>query len=151
MRAADVMTAPAVTVPAATPVPTAAALLASHGFTAAPVLDGEGHLIGIVTEADLARNRIRPEGWPEQGAGLPGTVGEVMTRAPLAMRPEDDLADVVTLMLDAPIRSVPIVDDGVVVGVVTRRDVLRVVARGELTSAEVRARRPLPTRSGGSR
>lgn len=141
MRAADVMCAPAITVPATTPVAAAAALLASHGFTAAPVLDGERHLIGIVTEADLTRNRVRPEQWPEPARGLPGTVGEVMTRAPLVMRPEDDLADVVTLMLDAPIRSMPIVDDGVVVGVITRRDILRVVARGELTSAEVRVRR----------
>jgi CBS domain-containing protein len=57
------------------------------------------------------------------------------------MRPEDDLADVVALMLDAGLRSVPIVDDGKLVGIVTRRDVLRVVARRELTSDDVSRRR----------
>jgi CBS domain-containing protein len=57
------------------------------------------------------------------------------------MRPEDDPADVVALMLDARIRTVPIVDDGELVGIVTRRDVLRVVARRELTSDDVTARR----------
>jgi CBS domain-containing protein len=56
------------------------------------------------------------------------------------MRPEDDPADVVALMLDARIRTVPIVDDGELVGIVTRRDVLRVAARRELTSDDVTAR-----------
>ena len=140
VKASDVMSSPAITVPTAAPVPAVAALLASHGFTAAPVLDDGGHLVGIVTEADLVRDRIRPEGWPAAPArGV--TVAEVMTGTPLAMRPEDDLADVVSLMLDGHVRSVPIVDDGRVVGVLSRRDVLRVVARGELSSEEVRERR----------
>ena len=69
------------------------------------------------------------------------TVQEVMTAAPAAMRPDDDLADVVALMLDAGLRSVPIVDDGELVGIVTRRDVLRVVARRELTSDDAARRR----------
>ena len=64
-----------------------------------------------------------------------------MTPAPAAMRPEDDLADVVALMLDARLRSVPIVEDGKLVGIITRRDVLRVVARRELTSEDVSRRR----------
>lgn len=138
MRAIDVMTSPVIAVRPETPVQAAAALLASHGFTAAPVVDAEGALLGIVTEADLMRGRVRPEGWP---AVPEATVGTVMTGSPLVMRPEDDLADVVTLMLDAPVRTVPIVDEGRLVGIVSRRDVLRVVARGELSSQAVRERR----------
>lgn len=61
--------------------------------------------------------------------------------SPAAMRPEDDLADVTALMLDARLRSVPIVEDGELVGILTRRDVLRVVARRELTSDDVFRRR----------
>jgi predicted CoA-binding protein len=68
-----------------------------------------------------------------------------VTPAPRSVRPEDDLADVVALMLDSGVRSVPLVDDGVLVGIVSRRDVLRCVARHELTSLDVRQRR------GGSR
>ncbi|MEK6439054.1 CBS domain-containing protein [Pseudonocardia sp. T1-2H] len=142
MKADDVMSQPVITVRPMTPVPEAAALLASHGFTAAPVVDDQGRLIGIVTEADLVRHQIRPEGWPARSGG--NTVGEVMTGSPLALRPVDDLADVVSLMLDARVRSIPIVeDDGELVGIVSRRDVLRVVARREQTSAEVRSRRGL--------
>ena len=60
------------------------------------------------------------------------TVEQMMTSAPTTMRSGDDLADVVTVMLDARIRSIPIVDDGELVGIVTRRDVLRLVARREV-------------------
>lgn len=148
MKASDLMSSPAITVPVSAPVTAVAALLASHGFTAAPVLDEQGHLAGIVTEADLLRDRIRPEGRPatEGAAGRP--VAEVMTGTPMAMRPDDDLADVVLLMLDGHVRSVPVIDDGAVVGVLSRRDVLRVIARGELSSEQVRERRGLPTGAG---
>jgi CBS domain-containing protein len=140
MRVRDVMTTPAVSVPLRTPLGAAAALLVAHGFTGAPVVDDEGRLVGIVTEADLVRGQIPPDGWA--GAQPPNPpVVEVMTPTPLAMRPEDDLSDVVATMLDARLRTLPIVDDGVLVGVLSRRDVLRCVARRELTSAQVRARR----------
>ncbi|GAA2865039.1 hypothetical protein GCM10010472_22960 [Pseudonocardia halophobica] len=144
LRADDVMSSPVITVRTGTPVAPAAALLAAHGFTAAPVVDENGRLLGIVTEADLVRDRFRPEGWPERRT--PEVVDEVMSGTPAMMRPEDDLADVVSLMLSAHVRSVPIVDDGDLVGIVTRRDALRVIAREEHSAEEVRRRRDLPER-----
>ena len=140
MKARDVMTSPVITLRPDAPVHAAAALLCAHGFTAAPVVDACGLLAGIATEADLMRDRITPEGWVLQQEQAP-TVGDVMTPAPTTMRSEDDLAEVVATMLDARLRSVPIVDDGKLVGIVTRRDVLRVVARRELTSDAVSRRR----------
>jgi CBS domain-containing protein len=140
MRARDVMTSPVITLRPDTPVRAAAALLCSHGFTAAPVVDAGGELVGIASEAELVRGRIVPDGSVVPPEPDP-TVEQVMTPAPATMRPEDDLADVVALMLDARSRSVPIVDAGALVGIVTRRDVLRVVARGELTSQDVSRRR----------
>jgi CBS domain-containing protein len=143
MRARDVMTSPVITLRPDAPVQAAAALLCSHGFTAAPVVDAGGGLVGIASEADLVRGRIIPDGSAVAPEPDPA-VGEVMTPAPATMRPEDDLADVVALMLDARLRSIPIVDDGKLVGIVTRRDVLRVVARRELTADDVfRRRHPL--------
>ena len=140
MLARDVMSSPVITLRPEVPAHLAAALLVSHGFTGAPVVDGEGQVVGIATEADLVRGRFRPEGWETDTAPEP-TVGEVMTGSPLEMRPADDLADVVSLMLDAGIRTVPIVEDGELVGVITRRDVLRVVADRELASDDMRRRR----------
>jgi CBS domain-containing protein len=127
MLAKDVMSSPVITLRPDVPANAAAALLVSHGFTGAPVVDPARRLIGIATEADLVRGRVLPDGWPA-GAGPEPTVGEVMTPAPIAMQPDADLADVVSLMLDQGIRLVPIVEDGDLVGVVSRRDVLRVIA-----------------------
>ncbi|HSL09286.1 MAG TPA: CBS domain-containing protein [Pseudonocardiaceae bacterium] len=151
MKARDVMSSPVITVRPDTPVRAVAALLASHGYTAAPVVDA-GRIIGIVTEANLMRGQIPPEGWLRPGTWdkpIPQTVREVMTGAPVGMQPDADLTDLVSLMLETGIRSMPILDDGQLVGIVSRRDVLRVVARGELTSEDVwRRRAGLPNGAG---
>jgi CBS domain-containing protein len=60
-----------------------------------------------------------------------------MTPPPTTMPPDADLANVVARVLDDGIRSVPIVEDGRVVGAVSGRDALRVVANRELTSEDV--------------
>ncbi len=138
MLARDVMSSPVITLRPDTPVYAAAALLISHGFTAAPVVTAEGDVAGIATEADLLRGRV-------DGAHPERTVGALMDSSPLVVAPDDDLADVVTLMLDREVRTVPVVDSGRLVGIVTHRDVLRCVARRELTPAEVWRRRMAPT------
>jgi CBS domain-containing protein len=140
MKARDVMTSPVVTVSPAMSVPAVAALLESRGFTAAPVVDAAGQLVGIVSEADLVRSPVVPDWWQVQREPDP-TVEQVMTSEPTTMRSGDDIADVAAVMLDARVRSIPIVDDGELVGIVTRRDVLRLVARRELIFQEVTARR----------
>ncbi len=141
MRTREVMSHPVTTVAPETPVRTAAAMLAAHGFTAVPVVDAHRRLVGIVTEADLVDGQVfevsaRTPRWDEQP-----TVRDVMTPEPLTARPDDDIAAVVAEMLDARVRSMPVVDHGELVGIVSRRDVLRLVAAGELTSAAVWMRR----------
>jgi CBS domain-containing protein len=140
MKARDVMTSPVITLGLDTPVPVAAELLYSHGFTGAPVVDADEQLVGIVAEADLMRSPVVPDWWQIQRQPDP-TVEEVMNSAPAAMHPDDDLADVVALMLGSRIRSVPVVADSKVVGIVTQRDVLRAVARRELILGDRTARR----------
>lgn len=143
MKAQDVMSSPVITLRPDTPVMAASALLASHGFTAAPVVDDQRRVIGIVTEADLIRDQIPPEGWPphavQDRSRTP--IRAVMTPTPASVTPASDVAELVTLMLGSRIRSLPVVDDGELVGIVSRRDVLRAVARGELTSEDVWRRR----------
>ena len=136
MKARDVMSRPAIFVRTRVPVDVAAALLVAHGFTAAPVLDDDDRLVGLVTETDLVGGPPEPDdGLPEE---LPQpTVGEVMTEAVVTARPDDELVDVVAAMLDASARSVPVVDDGRLVGVLTGRDVLRLVAHGTLAPGDV--------------
>jgi CBS domain-containing protein len=133
MRARDVMSSPVVFLRPHVPADVAAALLVAHGFTAAPVVDDDGRVIGIATEKDLVRGRIVPDGWTAD-AGPEPVVAVVMTHDPICVGPDDDLAGIVSVMFDYGIRSVPIVDDGRLVGIVSRRDVLRLVASGEAAS-----------------
>jgi CBS domain-containing protein len=148
MRARDIMTSPVVTVRADIPVKEAAALLAARGFTALPVVDGDDRLIGIVTEADLVRDRIPRDPRhlvhvdvpPEQLPSRP-TVGEVMSTPVTTMGPGADVVDLCTALLEAGRRSMPIVDGSRLVGIVTRRDLVRVVGREDTAIArDVRRR-----------
>jgi CBS domain-containing protein len=142
MRARDIMTAPVTTVRPETPLKEAAAMLAGNGFTALPVVDGEDRLVGIATEADLVRDRVPrdPRALCHPGEELPTvattTVGEVMTTAVVAMSPGTDVAVLAKALLDAGYRSMPIVDGSRVVGIVTRRDIVRVIARDDHTIAD---------------
>ena len=136
MRAGDIMSRPVIRVAPETTVEDAAGVLVENGFSALPVVDG-GRLVGIVTEADLVAGRV-----PEGDASAPsahraGLVGALMTRDPITRLPDSDVADVVGEMLDRRLRVIPIVDEGALVGILTRRDVLRCVAQGRLTSADV--------------
>lgn len=147
MRARDIMTAPVITVRPETSVKAAAALLAEHGFTALPVLDGNDRLVGIVTEADIVRDRVpldprtllhvdRPDAVP-----VTTTVGEVMTTPVVTMGPGTDVAMLGKALLESGYRSVPIVEGLVVVGIVTRRDIVRAIARDDdMIAADVRHR-----------
>ena len=143
MRARDIMSSPVTTVRPGTPIKEAAALLAANGFTALPVVDENDALIGIATEADLVRDRIprdpralcHPGGTATEVRPVTTTVGEVMTTAVTAMGAGADVAVLARALLDAGHRSMPIVDGSRVVGIVTRRDIVRVIARDDATIA----------------
>jgi CBS-domain-containing membrane protein len=149
MRARDVMSSPVVTVTTGTTVKQAAELLAGNGFTALPVLDDDEQLIGIVTEADLvhdrfprdARYRSAHPDYHSAPSAPTATVGDVMTSPVIGMGAGTDVVDLVTVMLDDRLRSIPIVDGSTVVGIVTRRDLLRVLARDDNEiAADIRRR-----------
>lgn len=134
MRVAEIMSAPVVTVPSGMPIKQAARLLVERDISAAPVVDGD-ELVGIVAEADVMqvelhedpRRHVRPDATPP--GPVPATVAEVMTHEVFVVPPDADVADVAKHMLDRRLRSVPIVDGGNLVGIVSRRDVLKVLLR----------------------
>jgi CBS domain-containing protein len=138
MRAKDLMTYPVITVRPETPAKEAARLLASHGFTALPVVDVDDVVVGIVSEADLIRGRILPDprsliddnpaAPPEPAAP---TVAGVMTADPVVVALTVDAVAVAKLMLDRHLRTLPVVDEGRLTCIVTRRDLLRTIARDD--------------------
>ncbi|MEV8438742.1 CBS domain-containing protein [Actinosynnema sp. NPDC051121] len=135
MRARDIMTSPVITVSSTEPLREAAALMTAHGFTALPVVDG-GRLVGIVTEADLLRGRYGAV--PE---ALDAPVAEVLTTPVYGMDPAAPAELLARVMVDDRVRCIPIVDGSRVVGVVTRRDLVRVLTRtDDVIAADVRRR-----------
>ena len=134
MRAHDIMTSPVITVTADVPIREAAALAVCHGFTALPVVD-DGRLVAIVTEADLLRGRFVADG----SADAP--VREVMSTPVYGMDPDAPAALLARAMVEHGVRCVPIVEDARLVGVVTRRDLVRALARtDDAIAADVRER-----------
>jgi CBS domain-containing protein len=143
VRIREIMSSPAVVVPPELSAKEAAAILDAHGFTSLPVVTGDGRLVGIVGEAELLADRFPPDPRVplfDRVATDPGpTVGDVMVRDVLATRPQEGVADLLTDLRAAGARWAPVVDRGIVVGVVTYRDLLRALARDDAAiEADVR-------------
>ncbi|SER71713.1 CBS domain-containing protein [Lentzea albida] len=126
----------------------AARLLADRGFTVLPVVDAAGTFVGVVGEAELLRDRLPQDprvlvhGEPPAPRRAPGdVVAQVMTKPPVTVTPNTDLAEVADLMLEHDVRSIPVVHEGHLAGIVTRRDMLRSISREDwIIEAEIRHR-----------
>jgi CBS domain-containing protein len=136
MRARDIMTCPVHTVRTVDSIEDATALLTKESITAAPVVDADGAVVGMVSEGNLLWHRVPADPavhlWRSVGgepADRPRTVADVMTGQVVTARPDADVADVAELMLDYDVRSVPVVDQRELVGIVSRRDILRAMVR----------------------
>jgi CBS domain-containing protein len=126
MRASEIMTSPAVTVTPGTTLKDVARLLVEQGVNAVPVVDADERLVGIVSEADL----LALETAPASGR-RPHTVREVMTHPVYTLAEETDAVAAARLMLRHRLKSVPVVAGERVVGMVARRDLLRLLARSD--------------------
>jgi CBS domain-containing protein len=141
MRAQDVMTSPPITVTPETPVLEIAALLVDRRISAVPVVDASGRAIGIVSEGDLLRRceigteRQRSQ-WLEllldrsmQAADFSKAYGlfarDVMTRDVISVSPDTDLGEIARILEQRRIKRVPVVQDGMPVGIVSRANLLR--------------------------
>jgi CBS domain-containing protein len=135
------MTRTVVTVRPDTDVQRAAALLAEHGITSLPVLDDDERVVGIVSEVDLIRDRmprdprshLRPE--DHEQADPARHVRQVMSDSVVCLGENADTADIAALMVENNVRAVPIVDGARLLGIVSRRDLLRTLIRDD---AEIR-------------
>lgn len=138
MRVADVMNRPVHTLRETDSIERAAALLDAHQITAAPVLDAGFDVIGMVSEGDLLAGRIPPAA---PGRARPAKVAEVMSRRVVSTRSDADVAEAAQAMLDHDVHSVPVIDDAELVGIVSRRDLLRTLVRDDqVLCAEVQQR-----------
>ena len=144
MNAADVMTRAVVTIPPSAALSDALRLMLDQRISGVPVVGHPGRLVGILTEGDLLR---RAETGTEKrpwwldflvGSGRQAQdyvrshgrkVEEVMTRDVATVGPDTPLAQIVDVMERRHIKRVPVVEDGRLVGLVSRSDFLRALAQ----------------------
>lgn len=148
---ADVMTANPISVTPEANLEVAIQLLAEHHIGGLPVIDAGGALVGVLSESDLM--------WQATGMDVPAyimlldsviylkspkkyneelhkalgqSVQDVMTAKVITIRPDKTVREAAHLMHDKRIRRLPVVDDqGQVVGILTRGDIVREMASGE--------------------
>jgi CBS domain-containing protein len=142
MQAKDIMTTNVASISPAANIRHAIALMLANGISGLPVIDDAGHLCGVLTEGDLMTRReiktaprssdkpkmtaqadleryIQSNGW---------SVSDVMSPAVISADPQSEVADLAETMHARKIKRIPIVEDGRLVGIVSRRDVLRAMS-----------------------
>ena len=103
-RVQDVMTIEVVVAHPTTRVKQVADLLAGHGLSALPVIDGQGRVLGVVSETDLFGDSQRPAGGP-----VATTAGEVMTSPAVTVSPHATLTEAARRMQADGLKRLPVV------------------------------------------
>ena len=143
MNARDVMTTWVATIEASATVREAAKLMADRKVSALPVLDQEDRMIGIVSEGDLVRRAelgtettgswwliaLAKDAAADYRKTHGRTVSDVMTRRVVSVGPATPLSEVAQLMQKHRVKRLPVLDGGRLVGVVSRADLVRSLAR----------------------
>lgn len=135
MLVKEVMTSPVTTVTARASVKEAIGLMAEHDIAAMPVVDGVGRLVGVISEADVIREMVVPDPRAHQipvrlaTAPFAAKVGDVMSNHPLTVTSHTELATAADLLTSTAVKSLPVVDEGRLVGILSRRDIIRMLAR----------------------
>src|SRR5215208_4466347 len=137
MAIADVLTFRVVTVGPNDPVRLAIARMLEESIGSVAVCEGE-RLVGIFTERDV----LRLAGEGSDFAEI--RIGDVMTRNPVTLRPDDDVLEAARLMGERKIRHVPVLEGENLLGMVGIREVMRTLVerlwRSQDSEAHERAR-----------
>ena len=148
MQARDIMTTPVLTVRPKAKISEAIGIMLTSHLSGLPVVDTDRRLVGMLSEGDLLRRaelgteRHRPR-WIETFL-LPGrtasnyvhthgrVVEEIMTAEPITVQVDTPIEEIVSIMERKRIKRVPVVCDGMLVGIVTRADLVRALAKGAI-------------------
>jgi CBS domain-containing protein len=142
MQARAVMTADVVTLAPDTPIPEIVRLFRTRGISGAPVVE-QGEVIGIVTAIDLIARHARPHSpvyLPLLDARIPlagqreyneivrhilgMTARDIMTTPVITADADLDVEEIATLMVERPASSIPVLDGGKLVGIITHNDLI---------------------------
>lgn len=163
-RVGDVMSLTVITASPDTPLPQLVDDMLRYAISSVPITDAAGQLVGIVTEADLvskaayggARRRLldviadiwrgTDRRWAAKSKGQ--TAGQVMTTEVETARPREYVRAAARRMMECNVKRLPVVDEGRLVGIISRADVLRTMHRNdEELLADVKAALADPLRT----
>jgi CBS domain-containing protein len=143
----DVMTTDVLTLTPDSNVRDAMQALVDRGVDAAPVVDAGGRVVGMLSTADLILGDVQLHAptvitllgatltWPSEqrhfeedlNKALGASVAEVMTEDPVTCNDDDSIEFAATVLHDHDVSRLPVLRDGVLVGIVARKDVLRAI------------------------
>ena len=148
MNVRDLMTTQILTARADTPVYEVAAMMVDRAISGIPVLDAAGAVVGLITERELVvrSTRIEPPAFlPVLDARIPletpshyrrrlqhivGTrAGDAMSEEFETISPDAEIEDLAALMTRPGVNPVPVVENGLLVGIVSRADIVRMMMR----------------------
>jgi len=153
MQVQEIMSSPAITVGPATKISEIARLMREHRISGLPVVDPQGQLLGLITELDLIE-RSAPVREPRYLAVLSGLIPvslaefrdykeqvrrvlatnaeELMQSDVVTVNPTAVMEEVLQTMLNPAHTSLPVIEAGKVIGIVTRTDLVRVIEKLEM-------------------
>lgn len=139
LRASDLMTAPAIVAQETATIREVARLMLEKGVGAVPILNASGEAVGIVSDGDLlGQNEARRAWWLgmlAEGSGADAAfarhgdepVREVMSRPLISIGPKASVQEIAEAMHAHRVKRLPVIEDGQIIGVVSRADLLSVV------------------------
>lgn len=118
MIASDFMTRDIITVSPSTKVKNLAMILIKNQISGAPVVNKNGKILGIVSEADIIAKRGKD-------------AQAIMSKKIISVRQDASLEEIAQLMMTHAIKRLPVMDGSKIIGIVSRADIVSAIARGE--------------------
>lgn len=144
LTAKDIMTQDIISVTNETPVAELARLLTEHNISGAPVIDEDNKLLAVVTESDLIDQSKKlhiptvitildsvfylenPDKMEAEMKKIAGTkVSEICSGSPKTVSPDTRLDEIATLMAEGNIHTLPVLEDGKLVGIIGKKDIIK--------------------------
>jgi CBS domain-containing protein len=130
MLVREIMTSPAYRVHESASLEAALQTLVTTRVTSLPVVDGGGRLVGIISEADVLREHLAADPRAHMRV-VPPESGPLPTAHPHTVREDSDVAELAQTFAKTSWKSVPVVEGDLLLGVVSRSDVIRAMARSD--------------------
>ena len=150
LKAKDIMTRDPITLSPETEIAEAAKLLLEKNINGVPVVGGTGQLVGILCQSDLIKQQKRlpiPSVFTLLDGFIPltsmkhlekevrkitgTTVAHTMTPNPVTVRSDITIQEIAGLMVDKNFHTLPVVDEGKLIGIIGKEDLLRTTMSGE--------------------